>query len=61
MRIQNQINLLHVFFILPLIYITMYPESVKEWDEELRLKFANIILGIGLTYHLYVFIEANYR
>ena len=47
-------KLCNVLFLIPLVYITFYPDSITNIDPVFLKKISGTLLSIGLLYHIYM-------
>jgi hypothetical protein len=54
---QQKANLFHILVVFPLIYITVYPDTVASLDPDVLRKLVTFIMIAGTMYHIYKFMD----
>ena len=55
LTLEEKTNLCHIMFIVPLVYISVYPEIVRGMDTEYVRNVFLFMIMVGSLYHAYRF------
>lgn len=59
LTLKQKANLFHILFVFPLIYINLYPETLKGMDPVYLHHLLLFMIIVGSLYHVYLFMYIN--
>lgn len=59
LTLRQKLNLFHILFIFPLIYISIYPRILETVDPVYIHNLLLFMIIIGSFYHVYLFMYVN--